>query len=271
MNRATSPIGMLMKKIQFQPDVVGDHAAQARPDQRRHPEHGSEQPQVLAPLGGGVQVGDDREGDREDRAAAQALEATEQDELPHLLAEAAERRADQEQADREDHDRAAAVQVRELAVDRAADRGRQEVDGHGPRVQVVAVKLGDDPRQRDAHDGLVEREQEHCQQDRAEDLELGPRRQVQGGVGGVLGALGGVGRRSRMGHGFLPQGMGTFIMGPEGVRSRQVPRRDGSRKLIGAVGADASAGTGQPERVSGAAGSSARRGSRGRRSRSPTG
>ena len=57
-------------------------------EQRRQAEHGAEEAQVLAALGRRVEVGDDRQRDREDRAAAEALEAAEQDELPHLLAQA---------------------------------------------------------------------------------------------------------------------------------------------------------------------------------------
>ena len=77
---------------------VGDEPAQARTDERRQAEDRPEEAEVLAALGGRVEVRDDRERDREDGAAAEALEAAEQDELPHLLAEPAQRRADEEQA-----------------------------------------------------------------------------------------------------------------------------------------------------------------------------
>ena len=141
----TSPIGTLTKKIQCQLKRVGDEAAEARTDQRRDAEDGPEEAQVLAALGRRVQVGDDRERDREDGAAAEALEAAEQDELPHLLAEAGQDRRDEEQADREDDDRPPAEQVGQLAVDRPADRGGQQVDRDRPRVEAVAVQVGDDP------------------------------------------------------------------------------------------------------------------------------
>ena len=88
MNSEISPIGMLMKKIQCQPNVSVMNPPMAGPDERRQAEHGAEQAEVLAALGRRVEVGDHRERDREDGAAAEALEAAEQDELPHLLAEA---------------------------------------------------------------------------------------------------------------------------------------------------------------------------------------
>ena len=151
---------------------VGDEPADARTEQRREPEHRPEQPEVLAALGRRVQVGDHRERHREDRPTAEALQAAEQDELPHLLAEAAQERRDDEQRQSPDEDRTPAVQVRELAVDRAADRRRQQVDRDCPRVQRVAVEVRDDDRERRADDRLVECEQEQRQQDRQEDLEL---------------------------------------------------------------------------------------------------
>ena len=70
---------------------VRDDAADGRPDEGRQPEHGPEEPEVLAALGRRVKVRDDRERDREDGAAAEALQAAEEDELPHRLAEAAQR------------------------------------------------------------------------------------------------------------------------------------------------------------------------------------
>ena len=84
----TRPIGMLTKKIQCQPTVSVMNPPMAGPMSDDSAEDRPEEAQVLAALGRRVEVGDDREGDREDGAAAEALEAAEQDELPHLLAEA---------------------------------------------------------------------------------------------------------------------------------------------------------------------------------------
>ena len=51
------------------------------PDDERDAEDGAEQALVLAALGRGEQVADDRERDREQRAGADALDAAEQDQL----------------------------------------------------------------------------------------------------------------------------------------------------------------------------------------------
>jgi len=72
-------------------EVVGQGAADCGPGEEGHTEHEAEQALVLAALGRGEQVTDDREGDREQRTGAQALDASEQHQLPHLLAQAGER------------------------------------------------------------------------------------------------------------------------------------------------------------------------------------
>ena len=70
---------------------------------------------------------------------------------------AREERAEQEDADAEEQHEPASIDVRELAVEDARDRGRQQVAGDDPRVELVrAAQLADDARQGHAHDGLVE-------------------------------------------------------------------------------------------------------------------
>jgi len=93
-------------------------------------------------------VSDDRERDREQCPRPETLDPPEGDELPHLLREAGKQRPDQEDRDREEQDRPATEEVRQLPVDRSADRGREDVRSKGPGVDVVAMKVGDDPRER---------------------------------------------------------------------------------------------------------------------------
>ena len=141
-----------------------------------------------------IEISHDGQRDREDRPATQALDPAEQDQLPHLLAETAQDGADQEQADREDDDRPAPEEVRQPAVDRAADRGRQQIDRDDPGVEGVPVEVGDDDRECGADHGLVEREQEQRQEDRAEDLQL--RAELSSIVGSLVvrrGVIGGFG------------------------------------------------------------------------------
>ena len=91
-----------------------------------------------------------------------------------VLGQPGQRRADQEDHDADHQHRLPAVQVGQLAVEGHRDRAGQQVDRDRPDVQGLAAELGDDGRQGNADDGLVERAEEQPEQDRAQDLELGP-------------------------------------------------------------------------------------------------
>ena len=162
--------------------VLGQPAADERAGDERDAEHGPEEALVLAALLRAEQVADDRERDREQRACADALDAAEQDQHAHVLTEAGQRGADQEDDDADHVDRLAAVEVGQLAPERDADRAGEQVDGDRPDVVVVATQLGHDGRQGRADDGLVERAQEQPEHDREEDLQLLAVRQAEGGV-----------------------------------------------------------------------------------------
>jgi hypothetical protein len=180
--RATTPIGQVDEEDPVPAEVVRQEPAEARPDQEGDPEDRAEEPLVLAPLGRREQVADDRQGDREEGARAETLQAPEEDQLPHRLAQTREGRADQEEDDAQQQQRPPAVQVRELAVDRHRDRAGHEEDRDDPGVVVGALELGDDPGKHRAHDRLVQGREEHAQQDREEDLELGAPFEAERGV-----------------------------------------------------------------------------------------
>ena len=86
MTSEIRPIGTLTKKIQCQPTVSVISPPIAGPIRNETPEDGPEQAEVLAPLGGRVQVGDDGQRDREDRPAAEALDARGTGSAAHRLA-----------------------------------------------------------------------------------------------------------------------------------------------------------------------------------------
>ena len=94
------------------------------------------------------------------------------DQLGHVLRQAGQRGADQEDDDADDEHRLPAVEVGQLAPERNADRAGQQVDRDGPDVDVVACELGHDRRQGRTDDRLVERAQEQAEHDREEDLHL---------------------------------------------------------------------------------------------------
>ena len=113
---------------------VGDEPADGRPDEDGEAEDGSEEALVLASLGRREDVTDDGDGDGEEGPCAQPLDAAGGDEPLDRRRDAGQDGADEEDADPDQEDGSPAVQVGELAVDRAADGGRQEVGGEGPRV-----------------------------------------------------------------------------------------------------------------------------------------
>ena len=129
---------------------------------------------VLATLARIEHVSNDRESDREQRTGTKTLDRAERDELPHRLREAREQRPDKEHGDREEKNGAATEEVRQLSVDRPADRRRKDVRRKCPRVDVVATKVGDDPRERGTDDGLIEGREEQSKEDSGDDLCSGP-------------------------------------------------------------------------------------------------
>ena len=151
-------------------DRVGDDPADGRPDDRAEAEHRPEEALVLAPLRRREDVADDRERHREQRARAKALDPAEEDELPHLLRQPAQRRADEEDRDTDQEDGPPPIEVGQLAVDRAADRRGQQVRGECPDVDVVAVEVGHDDRQRGPDDRLVQGGEQDAQENREQDL-----------------------------------------------------------------------------------------------------
>ncbi len=76
-------------------------------------------------------------------------------------------------AERRQDDRAPAVDVGELAVERR-HRGRgEEIGGDDPGQEVGAAERGADGRQRRGDDGGIERGEKHRQQDANDDIALG--------------------------------------------------------------------------------------------------
>ena len=74
-------------------------------------------------------------------AAAEALQRAEGDQLGHVLGDAAQRRADEEDHDRRLQHDLAAVEVAELPVERPGDRRGEQVRGHDPR-EVLRARRG---------------------------------------------------------------------------------------------------------------------------------
>jgi hypothetical protein len=149
--------------------IVDEEAADQRADHRRDPEHTTEQALVAAAVARRHEVADDRHGRHEQSASPQPLQRAEDDQLGHVLREAAERGADQEQDDRDLQHELAAVEVAELPVQRRRDRRREQVRGDDPGEVRDAAEVADDGRQCRRHDRLVERREQQHEEQRRED------------------------------------------------------------------------------------------------------
>jgi hypothetical protein len=104
----------------------------------------------------------------EQTAAAEPLDRPERDQLRHALRHPAERRADEEEHERELEDALAAEEIAEFSVQRTDHRRREQIRGHDPREVLEAAEVADDGRQRGRHDRLVERCDEEHEEQRAE-------------------------------------------------------------------------------------------------------
>ena len=93
------------------------------------------------------------------------------DQLEHVLGQARQHRAHQEDDDRQLEEVLAAVEVAELPPQRCRDGRGQQVGGHHPRQVVQPVEVAGDGGQRRRHDRLVERGQDHAQHERHQDHE----------------------------------------------------------------------------------------------------
>ncbi len=169
-NSAAMPIGTLTRKTQRQPVMPridswpGEEAAGDRAEHARGGEDGHEVAGVLGALARGDDVADDREHQGEQAAGAEALHGAERREHVHRGGERARGRADDEHRDREQEQLLAAVEVAELAVDRRGDRRGDQVGRRHPGLDREAVQVVGDGADRRTDDGLVERREEHAQQ-----------------------------------------------------------------------------------------------------------
>ena len=150
-------------------EVVGEQAAEQRPDDGGDAEDGAECALVAAAFAQRDDLADHSDSGDGDGAAAEALQCARGDEHGHRSGEAAEHRSGEEDEDGGLEHFLAAEGVAELADDGGDDRRGQQVTGDDPRLVAGAAEVGDDGGQGGGHDGLVEGGQQHAEHDRQED------------------------------------------------------------------------------------------------------
>ena len=223
---ARPPTGMFTKKIQCHEKTCVNQPPISGPITEETPNTAAKTPWILPRSLGAMTSRDGREGEHEESAAAQALQGPRGDQEGHRAREPAERGAEQEQAHRDEHHRAAAVEVAELAVERRHDGRGEDVGGHHPAQVIEPAEVRDDGRKRGRDDGLVERSEQQEEAD-GDDDEAGAAGGFRAGAAGRPGART---PRGRMGT-WRPRegGVGTGRAPDEKAR---VPRRGGARPAL---------------------------------------
>ena len=161
------------RQVHVEDPAPAKRGRQEPPEQRtgdaREAEHRAEQARVAATFARRDHVADRGLGTYHQPAASETLQRAERDQLVEVLAQPAERGAEQEDHERALEDDLAPVLVAELPVQRRYHRLREQVGGDDPGDVVQATEVADDRRERGGNDRLVERRQEHDEQQPAED------------------------------------------------------------------------------------------------------
>ncbi len=163
--------------------MLGDEAAQHRPRHAGRGEDGGDLRLVARPLAGRDHVRDDGLGQRDEAAAAQALQRPRQHQQQKARGQRRDERGHGKDRDGDEQHDAPPVNVGQLAIERRRHRGRQQIGGDHPRQVGEILKMGADGGQRRGDDGLVQRAQEHRQHDAEDDAAHLAVRQVFGGRG----------------------------------------------------------------------------------------
>lgn len=148
--------------------MLDEKAAGERPDHGREAVHAAEEPLEAAAFGGRDDVGDGGHRDDHQPAAAEALQRAQENQLRHVLRDAAKNRPGEKDQDRRlKHDLAAEL-IAELAIKRNDDGRAEQVGRDDPREVFEPAQIADDGRQRGRYDGLIERAEQHHEQERRE-------------------------------------------------------------------------------------------------------
>jgi hypothetical protein len=145
-------------------DVVGEPSTDKGANEEAEAKDRAEEALIASPLSSGKQVPDSGQRDGEQCSRAQALQSSEQDQLSHVLRETAEQGSNEKNADTDQQERSAPVNITQLAVNRHGNCARQEIRRHDPGIQAASVKICDDTWQRCPNYVLVECTEEEPQQ-----------------------------------------------------------------------------------------------------------
>ena len=148
--------------------LIDQEAADQRADDGGGAEHRAEEALVTPALARRDEVADDGDGDDDQSAAADPLDRAKDDQLHHVLCDAAERGAHEKHGDRQLQHDLAAVEIAKFSVERAGDRAGEQIRRHDPGQITQAAEIGDHGWQRGRDHGLIERGEPQRQKQRAE-------------------------------------------------------------------------------------------------------
>jgi hypothetical protein len=149
--------------------VVGQPASDGRPEDRRRGEDRAEKALPLSSPAWRDDVANGGDRKRDQAACAEPLDRTSCDQHLHRPREPADHGPEREERDAQEEERPAAVDVRELPVQRDGHRRAEHVRGEDPRVVLEATEIGDDARQSGRDDRLVEGGEQHAEHEPKED------------------------------------------------------------------------------------------------------
>ena len=124
---------------------------------------------VVSALARRHRIGNDRLRQRHDTAAADALQASADDQHQHARRRRTRRGTGHKDAERHQHHAAATVDVAELAIERRHDGRRQQIGDNHPGQIFEVIERTADGRQGRRYDRLVERAEKHRQRQAADD------------------------------------------------------------------------------------------------------
>ena len=126
--------------------VVGQPPAGGRSEHRSRCEHGPQVPLPLAAPAGRNDVPDRGDRERNQAPGAEPLDSSSRDQHLHRRREAADDRAGREEGDPKEEERPAAVDVRQLAVERHGHRRAEHVRGEDPGIVLESAQVAHDAR-----------------------------------------------------------------------------------------------------------------------------
>ena len=117
----------------------------------------------------GEEISEHGEHNGTDGAGTQPLDGPHGDQLAHRHRRTREDRAEREEDQAEEQNSFAAIEIRELAIDRRADGRGEEIGRDDPRVNVETAELGDDRRHGRRDDQLFHGGDRHGHEQRGGD------------------------------------------------------------------------------------------------------